>query len=79
MGILNQQEADSAIAIARSSRGVKKVIPLDTPAISAPTPFIEVLENRKSIYEFGVLELISLGHFLYLSNRFLYACLYTST
>lgn len=28
MGILNQQEADSAIAIARSSRGVKKVIPL---------------------------------------------------
>lgn len=28
MGILNQQEADSAIAVARSSRGVKKVIPL---------------------------------------------------
>ena len=28
MGILNQQEADKAIAIARSSRGVKKVIPL---------------------------------------------------
>ena len=28
MGILNQQEADSAISIARSSRGVKKVVPL---------------------------------------------------
>ena len=28
MGILNQQEADKAIAISQSSRGVKKVIPL---------------------------------------------------
>tara|TARA_B100000035_G_scaffold277814_1_gene256337 strand:- start:411 stop:1013 length:603 start_codon:yes stop_codon:yes gene_type:complete len=28
MGILNQKEADSAIEIARSSRGVKKVVPL---------------------------------------------------
>ena len=28
MGILNQQEADKAISIAQSSRGVKKVIPL---------------------------------------------------
>jgi len=28
MGILNQQEADSAISISQSSRGVKKVIPL---------------------------------------------------
>lgn len=28
MGILNQKEADSAVEIARSSRGVKKVVPL---------------------------------------------------
>ena len=28
MGILNQQEADEAISIAQSSRGVKKVVPL---------------------------------------------------
>ena len=28
MGILNQQEADKAILIAQSSRGVKKVVPL---------------------------------------------------
>ena len=28
MGILNQQEADKAISIAQSSRGVKKVVPL---------------------------------------------------
>ena len=28
MGILNQQEADRAISISQSSRGVKKVIPL---------------------------------------------------
>ena len=28
MGILNQQEADKAISIAESSRGVKKVVPL---------------------------------------------------
>ncbi len=28
MGILNQKEANSAVEIARSSRGVKKVVPL---------------------------------------------------
>jgi len=28
MGILNQEEADKAVAIAKSSRGVKKVVPL---------------------------------------------------
>ena len=28
MGILNQQEADKAISIAQTSRGVKKVVPL---------------------------------------------------
>ena len=28
MGILNQQEADRAISISQSSRGVKKVVPL---------------------------------------------------
>jgi len=28
MGILNQKEADQAISIAKSSRGVKKVVPL---------------------------------------------------
>jgi hypothetical protein len=28
MGILNQQEVDKAISIAKSSRGVKKVVPL---------------------------------------------------
>ncbi len=28
MGILNQQEANKAISIAQSSRGVKKVVPL---------------------------------------------------
>jgi osmotically-inducible protein OsmY len=40
MGILNQQEADKAISIAQSSRGVKKVVPL-----------FEIDNSYKSNYE----------------------------
>ena len=40
MGILNQQEADKAVSIAQSSRGVKKVVPL-----------FEIDNSYKSNYE----------------------------
>lgn len=48
---------------------VLKVIPLDAPVCSEGVSFIEVLENRKSIREFNLLNLSSIGHLLYLSNR----------
>lgn len=48
---------------------VLEVIPLDVPACSKDVSFIEVLENRKSTREFELLDLSSIGHLLYLSNR----------
>ena len=48
---------------------VLEVIPLDVPACSKDVSFIEVLENRRSTREFESLDLSSIGHLLYLSNR----------
>lgn len=48
---------------------VRDTILLDVPTELGGTPFIEVLETRKSVREFNSLSLVSIGHLLYLSNR----------
>lgn len=70
--LINKNEAklkSSIDAISAVKFTVKKVIPLDTPAVAAETPFVDVLENRASVRKFDSLALTSLGHLLYLSNR----------